>query len=161
MTKAGQPDVACIALEPYPKEYDPILAQKICNHWLRLTGLKWRGIIMIDWANSDEMSRLNLRHTGNDKPTDVLSFTYDPPIIQPDSGDTVYGEIVICPTIAENFAREHNESLELELTTLLTHGLLHLAGYDHGDTDERRRFEDLTHGIMGQEGIKPVSLWLA
>jgi rRNA maturation RNase YbeY len=47
------------------------------------------------------------------------------------------GEIFICPTVAQKEAHKFNLSYEGYVAYLLIHGLLHLKGYDHGDTMEK------------------------
>jgi len=63
------------------------------------------------------MKKLNKQYRKRDKTTDVLAFDY--------------GEIFICVPQAKRQAKELGYLLKQELGTLLIHGLLHLAGYDH------------------------------
>jgi probable rRNA maturation factor len=44
------------------------------------------------------------------------------------------GEIVICPEVARPEAKDFSLSKDGYLAFLFIHGLLHLKGYDHGDT---------------------------
>jgi rRNA maturation RNase YbeY len=90
------------------------------------------------------MRTLNSQWRGIDRTTDVLSF----PML--DSSElagamtsripTILGDIVISAPKAERQARLIGHSLEREMTFLMVHGLLHLAGYDHetGEADEAR-----------------------
>lgn len=85
-------------------------------------------------VNNQAMQALNLEYRGLDRPTDVLSFAQlegeelfdvlDVPIL---------GDIVISMEQAEAQATEYGHSLGRELAFLLVHGLLHLAGYEHGE----------------------------
>jgi probable rRNA maturation factor len=52
------------------------------------------------------------------------------------------GEMVIAPAVAAEQAARCKISLAAELQKLLTHGVLHLLGYDHEvDDGEMRRLE--------------------
>ena len=43
--------------------------------------------------------------------------------------------MVICPQYAADGATKAGHPLAAELELLLTHGILHLLGYDHGEPD--------------------------
>lgn len=71
---------------------------------------------------SSQVSRkLNQTYRRKKHPTNVLSFRYD------DS----YGEIVICPSIVRREARQRGVSYRLEMTRMVVHAMLHLAGVHH------------------------------
>ena len=87
------------------------------------------------------MRRLNRTYAGNDFVTDVLSFAaLEEPRRFRLSGvtDTELGDIAICLPQAARQARTAGHSLAVEVDVLLTHGLLHLLGFDH-DTPARER----------------------
>ena len=63
---------------------------------------------------------LNKRYRGENRVTDVLSFSYD------GSGD-----IVICLGEVKKNAKRFGTTFKKELATCLIHGILHLSGYDH------------------------------
>lgn len=78
----------------------------------------------------EEMRELNLKYRGVDKPTDVLSFSQ----IEGDFGDiepNMIGDVVISVDTAGRQAKKAGHRVEKELDILLTHGILHLVGYDH------------------------------
>jgi probable rRNA maturation factor len=78
---------------------------------------------------SDEAIRaLNRKYRRKDKATDVLSFP------AAEMAEGVAGDLVISLETALMQAGERGHTLEMEITILLLHGLLHLAGYDH-ETD--------------------------
>jgi probable rRNA maturation factor len=93
----------------------------------RAVGL--RGEVHIRVTCSGEMHELNRRFRKKNKPTDVLSFPADMPMLA--------GDVAISADIAAANARALVHSTETELKILILHGLLHLAGYDHeSDTGE-------------------------
>jgi len=84
-------------------------------------------------------------------PTDVLSFPMDelrPPKedAEPELGDL--GEVVLCPAVAATQATDHGRTLEQELDLLLTHGILHLLGFDHAEPEEEREMFGLQDSIL-------------
>jgi len=81
---------------------------------------------------------LNKNHRGIDEPTDVLSFAFHDRISAqemdfpqtPDSA-TSLGSIVVSYERAAYQASKQAHSVGEEMMLLLTHGVLHLLGYDH------------------------------
>ena len=66
--------------------------------------------------------------------TDVLSFALlDPSDGWPNAPCLELGDIVVSVETAERQAEEQGHSLERELRWLVSHGLLHLLGWDHPD----------------------------
>ena len=89
-------------------------------------------------VTAEHIKTLNSRFAGEDHPTDVLAF---PMMEDEDDGAVLLGDVVICPEIAERNADKLDHSLEHELDVLLVHGTLHLLGYDHQGTDDKRKMD--------------------
>ncbi|HEU0004600.1 MAG TPA: rRNA maturation RNase YbeY [Terriglobia bacterium] len=109
----------------------------LLSHRLRLDSQTFTIVLVSDQA----IRRLNRDFRNQDKPTDVLSFPTEPEALshldKPGLGDMI---ISVETARRQAFARHH--SLERELCVLITHGLLHLLGYDHEvDRGEMRRKE--------------------
>ncbi len=86
---------------------------------------------------NDQIQKLNNEFRGFDKPTDVLSFPYEPMPFSP------IGSIVISVDFVQTKAEEYNHSFDDEFILLYIHGLLHLVGYDHEvDNGEHREEEE-------------------
>ncbi|MBL6970410.1 MAG: rRNA maturation RNase YbeY [Campylobacterales bacterium] len=86
---------------------------------------------------NDQIQKLNNEFRGLDKPTDVLSFPYEPMPFSP------IGSIVISVDFVQNKAEEYNHSFDDEFILLYIHGLLHLVGFDHEvDNGEHREEEE-------------------
>lgn len=92
-----------------------------------------RGSISITFLGRDAMRRLNARHTGRDRPTDVLSFAMADP-----SGRAV-GDVYVCPWVAAREARSRGIPVRQELVRLVVHGTLHALGRDHPEGEDRTR----------------------
>jgi len=81
-------------------------------------------------CESDETIRdLNMQYRGIDQPTDVLSFPSK--VVDPQSGRLYLGDVIVSlPTILRQ-AKELGHDFNTELATVIIHGILHLAGYNH------------------------------
>jgi probable rRNA maturation factor len=91
--------------------------------------------ITLRLTDNEEMRQLNQTFRGEDKTTDVLSFNQN--VINPESGRTYLGDIVVSIPQAEKQAAAQGHSLTAECAFLAIHGTLHLLGYDHYDADEK------------------------
>jgi probable rRNA maturation factor len=95
------------------------------------------------------MTDLHQRWLGEPGPTDVLAFPMDelrpPPhgAGQPEHGPddsaaaALLGDVVLCPEVALEQARQAQHDVRDELDLLCTHGILHLLGYDHAEPEEQ------------------------
>jgi rRNA maturation RNase YbeY len=99
------------------------------------------------------MVELNKRYRGLDAPTDVLSFDYSADTGWPsEPGDGLRGEVVVCPSVVIQYAREEGRDAKEQLAWTLIHGALHLAGHDHEtDRGEMREREEQLRGYL--EGV--------
>jgi probable rRNA maturation factor len=93
---------------------------------IEATGLA--GQVSVLLASDEAIRALNRKYRRKDKATDVLSFP------AAEMAEGVAGDLVISLETALVQAEERGHTLEMEIKTLLLHGLLHLAGYDH-ETD--------------------------
>ncbi|KAA6458800.1 rRNA maturation RNase YbeY [Acidobacteria bacterium AB60] len=111
--------------------------------------VRLRGTVSVLLTTDREIRRLNRRFRGKDKATDVLSF----PAIELSRGPASQlagGDLAISVETARRQCAGYGNSLGIEIKTLMLHGLLHLAGYDH-ETDEGQmaRRERLLRGRLG------------
>jgi len=87
--------------------------------------------------------------------TDVLAF----PLETPGLGGLV-GQIVISAETAARQAARLRVPLSLELALLVTHGTLHLIGYDDRDPVEADLMHRRERAILGQDHRRvPARLW--
>ena len=88
----------------------------------------------LQFTGDQEIAELNGRWRGLPQPTDVLSFAAlesEMPLQQTTTLEL--GDIVVSVPTAARQALEQGHSLEQELQWLVSHGLLHLLGWDHPD----------------------------
>ncbi len=83
--------------------------------------------IDIEWVSQKESRELKRDYFGMDQATDVLAF----PAPDPFWTDGILGQLYICPVVLKRQAKEARHSETMELKILLTHGFLHLLGFDH------------------------------
>jgi probable rRNA maturation factor len=88
------------------------------------------GELGLAFVGPEEMRELKRDHLGIDEATDVLSFPIDGRDELPEGLPRVLGDVVLCPQVVGD-----------EWRRPLTHGLLHLLGYDHGAAMEQRESE--------------------
>ena len=81
----------------------------------------WLGIALVD---DREIRRLHREFLGLDSATDVLTFPLH------EQGQPLSGEIVISVETAMREGPPHQNDPEEELCLYLTHGILHLCGYE-------------------------------
>ena len=93
-------------------------------------------VVLADEATVRDLNRL---YRGKDEPTDVLSFAGmegEAFMASPEEAPSL-GEIVICLPVAESQAQAAGRAVTGEVAHLLTHGLLHLLGYDHEEDEAK------------------------
>jgi len=108
--------------------------------------------LSLSFVDKQEIQRLNKKYRNVDKITDVLSFPLsNPSDWQKDSRlPTSLGDIIVCTQVAQEQAQEYGHSLERELSFLVIHGLLHLAGYDHITPQDEQIMRQLQRDILGE-----------
>jgi probable rRNA maturation factor len=85
------------------------------------------GELGLAFVGPEEMRELKREHLGIDEATDVLSFPIDGRDDLPEGVPRALGDVILCPQV-----------VGAEWRAPLTHGLLHLLGYDHGAAMEER-----------------------
>ena len=87
--------------------------------------------------NNNEISSINQKWMNKSGPTDVLSF---PIISEIDSNKDLnfleLGDLFISLEMAIKQSKEFNQSLTREMLWLVSHGFLHLLGWEHKDDNE-------------------------
>jgi probable rRNA maturation factor len=89
--------------------------------------------LSVELIGDARIRRLNRKYRKQDRVTDVLAFPIREAILPQGKGPTtnMLGDVVISVPTAVRQAREVGRSIDVELATLLIHGVLHLCGYDH------------------------------
>lgn len=106
------------------------------------------GVMLV---TEDAISQLHVQWMNEPGATDVLSFPMDE--LRPGRVDAVtpaglLGDVVICPQVAQMQAEAAGHDLAQEIAVLLTHGMLHLLGYDHATPDEETEMFGLQRDLL-------------
>ena len=101
------------------------------------------------------IQKLNREFVGIDRPTDVLSFINGEP--DPDTGRMYFGDVVLSIPSADRQAKQSGHSLGDELNLLITHGVLHLLGFEHEEEEDRKKMWSVQDQITTQVGSKIAS----
>lgn len=106
------------------------------------------GILVTD---DEQMRELNRDYAGEDKSTDVLSFSLreGEKFVSPDEIERL-GEVIISYPTAKRQAEQAGRPVDDEVAHLLVHGVLHLLGYDHAEPEEERVMRAREERLLGQ-----------
>ncbi len=98
-------------------------------------------LLSVALVGNSEIKKWNKKYRNKNSVTDVLSFE-DP------------AEIIICwPRLIEQ-AQAQGHSRKKELAILLTHGFLHILGYDHQTDKEELLMQKKADKVLNQIDIK-------
>lgn len=109
---------------------------------------KARAELSIVLTDDRQIEVLNRAHRRKAKPTDVLAFPMDAAGAGPSGKMQLLGDVVISLDTAARQARARRRPLMDEVTHLLAHGILHLAGFDHRTDAEERRMDEATRALV-------------
>jgi probable rRNA maturation factor len=111
-----------------------------------LVGRRERAELSIRLVDERECAELNGRFRGRRCATNVLSFPFELPPGLEDCD--LIGDLVVCAPVVAREAKEQRKSLQAHWAHMLVHGVLHLLGFDHIDTAEAERMEELENRIV-------------
>ena len=110
------------------------------------------GVVEVTVVDDAQMRALNADWRGIRRRTDVLAF----PLEAPGEPSRLVGQIVISAQAAARQARRLRVPLAVELDLLVTHGTLHLVGWDDRDPVEADLMHRRERQILGDA---PDRLW--
>lgn len=109
--------------------------------------------LSIVFADVSAMEELHVQWMDEPGPTDVLSFPMDelrPGTIERQTPPGLLGDIVVCPAVAATQAVSAGHSTLAEMQLLITHGILHLLGFDHAEPEEHRQMFGLQDDLLAR-----------
>lgn len=124
----------------------------LIRNWVEaaLRGRRDEAELTVRIVAPDEIRRLNRDYRHQDKPTNVLSFPFDPP----DGIDLpLLGDVVICAAVVAREAHEQGKSEQAHWAHMVIHGVLHLLGHDHIEEGEAELMEARELEILQGLGI--------
>lgn len=124
---------------------DDVELAALARHVLGELGVNPMAELSVLLVDEPYMEQLHLRWMGEAGPTDVLAFPMDeleiargPGVDLLEPEQTLLGDVVLCPAVAQRQAAGAGHSTQDELHLLCTHGVLHLLGYDHADAETEK-----------------------
>ena len=108
-------------------------------------------VIIVD---NEKIHKINKEYRNIDRETDVISFALEDDKTMPEDKIRMLGDIYISIDKAKSQAKEYNHSLKRELCFLMTHGFLHLLGYDHMKKEDEQIMFPLQEKILEEYGVK-------
>jgi probable rRNA maturation factor len=133
--------------DPDRADVDAEVLEAFAETILVAEGVEIGAALAVTFVNIDDIADLNERFMGKTGPTDVLSFPIEDasPGNPPHSADggppLVLGDIFICTDVVDLHATEYGVSFDEELYLMITHGVLHILGWDHITDSEARAME--------------------
>lgn len=125
---------------------------KVIEKVSELLGIE-SSIVSIVLVDNEYIHKINKEYRNVDRETDVISFAFMDDETNPESGITDLGEIYISLEKAHSQSEEYGHSFKRELCFLLTHGLLHLLGYDHMTEEDEKEMFGLQEEVLNSLGI--------
>ncbi|MBP3196799.1 MAG: rRNA maturation RNase YbeY [Butyrivibrio sp.] len=139
---------------------EAVLKEENCTHEVEIN------LVITD---NDGIQEINSQFRQIDKPTDVLSFpnvSYETAgdfsvidgeqnidLLNPDTGNIMFGDIVINEARVRSQALDYGHSEKREFAFLIAHSMLHLCGYDHMEEDEAAVMEAKQNEVLDSLGI--------
>lgn len=143
--------VTLLVDQPYAEQID----QKALEHAAQTTLLEQAKSADTDLTivitSNEKVQELNRDFLGIDAQTDVLSFFAG--YIDPDTERPYLGDIVIAFPQAENQAQATGHLLEEEFQLLVVHGVLHLLGFDHDNSQVKEQMWATQDKILKQLNV--------
>ena len=100
-------------------------------------------------VDEEESRNLNDTYRQKNKPTNVLSFPYEQ---APGVHVPLFGDLIICAPVVNQEALEQGKALEAHWAHMVCHGVLHLLGYDHIESEEAEQMEKLEVTLLAKLG---------
>lgn len=121
---------------PIKKELFKVVAKKTLEN-SGYDFLKKKNIsVSLAIVSKVEIKKLNKTYRKKNEPTDVLSFAEYKSIekIKAVKEKKLFlGELILCYDDIKEFARKNGLNLKKETGTVVSHGILHLLGFRHGE----------------------------
>ncbi len=138
------------------------LAEDVVNAAMDAEDFPYEAEVNVLLVTREEIHRINLEQRQIDAPTDVLSFPLiaypaagdfskveeDSDNFNPDTGEALLGDIILCVDKIKEQAVEYGHSERREYAFLILHSMLHLFGYDHMTEQEAAIMEQKQRNIL-------------
>ncbi len=126
-----------------------IFVTQVMKETAKILKIKKRFQFSIILVDSDTIQEINKTYRKKDQVTDVISFASND-ILGFEIKESIneLGDIFINVDRVRSQAIDYGHSLKREFSFLVTHGLLHLLGYDHMNKSEEEEMFALQEEIL-------------
>lgn len=138
------------------------IANNVINQAIEYVDFPFESEVSITITDESGIQSINKEFRNIDSPTDVLSFPmieYNSPgdfsnleemddIFNPESGEAILGDIVLCVPRIKSQADEYGHSVLREYAFLIAHSMMHLFGYDHMTENDAMIMEQKQREIL-------------
>lgn len=144
---------------PFDAEVNLDQLERLVTHVLRGEAVAAPAEVSIWITDEDELHTLNRTYRSVDASTDVLSFGAEPeqdealPFVSAPDQPRYLGDLAVSFPHVVRQADEYGHSRQRELSYLVTHGLLHLLGYDHEQPEQAQVMRSREEALLGVLGI--------
>ena len=128
------------------------------EEWIRTTlteNGQSRAQITLRVVDEAEIADLNSRYRKNPLPTDVLAFSHPLPH-GVDMG--LVGDVVVCADVINHQADQNAINRQAHWARIITHGVLHLLGYDHDQPQLAQEMESAERTVLSRLGLSHPEL---
>lgn len=143
------------------------LAEEVIKAAIEWEEFPYEAEVNLLLVSLEEIHEINREHRQINRPTDVLSFPmiqYESPgdfskieqdedNFNPDTGEALLGDIVLCVDKVREQAKSYGHSEKREFAFLILHSMLHLFGYDHMEPEEAAVMEQKQRDILEHMSI--------
>ena len=134
------------------------IIEKVVNIVLKEEKILKKLDVYITLTNNENIKVINKEYRNIDKATDVLSFpmfnrSEIDNLKKKDNTEDILGDIIISVEKVNEQAIEYGHSFKRELAYLVTHGMLHLLGYDHMIDEEKNLMREKEEAILSSLNI--------
>jgi len=124
------------------------------KHWVELALEGRAASLALRLVDETEGRELNAGYRGKDRPTNVLSFPAELPETVLAALDVPpLGDLVICAPVVNAEARAQGKPAMHHWAHLTIHGVLHLLGHTHNESEPAERMETLETQLLALLGI--------
>lgn len=107
--------------------------------------------VNIRLVSKRESAELNHTYRYKKGPTNILSFPFEPP---PQVYSNLLGDLVICPALVNQQAKQQGKTRLAHWAHLVIHGCLHLIAYDHQNAKDAHKMESLEIELLEDLGYE-------
>ena len=144
---------------PFDAEVDLGELKRLVVHVLRGESVAAPAEVSVWITDEEELHTLNRTYRSVDASTDVLSFGAEPeqdealPFVSAPDQPRYLGDLAVSFPHVVRQADEYGHSRQRELSYLVTHGVLHLLGYDHEQPEQAQVMRSREEALLGALGI--------